>query len=97
VTRRARITLDDLPLFASDAELARAIVGEERAAAWLAEKLPYLETRPGFPRRDDFHGGRSVALVRRFYERYLDATAGPQTTPAGVVEGAWKPKQARPA
>lgn len=63
--------LDSLPLFATDAELAAAIVGGKRAKQWLREGFPTLAARPGFPKVDTFHGGRSVALVKRYYESYL--------------------------
>lgn len=63
-----------LPLFASDKELATAIVGKTRAAQWVKDTFPTLAARPGFPRVDAFHGGRPVPLVRRFYESYLGIT-----------------------
>lgn len=61
----------NLPLFATDKELATAIVGKMRAAQWVKDTFPTLAVRPGFPRVDAFHGGRPVPLVRLFYESYL--------------------------
>lgn len=78
--------LDNLPLFATDAELAVAIVGTRRAKQWLRDGFPVLATRPGFPSVDVFHGGRSVALVRRYYESYLGITHQPTAVTAGRGE-----------
>jgi hypothetical protein len=66
--------LDRLPMFASDKEIATAIVGPSRAGRWLKESMPLIAARSGFPPVDKFHGGRPVALVKLFYERYLGVT-----------------------
>ncbi|QND51540.1 hypothetical protein HB779_06220 [Phyllobacterium sp. 628] len=78
-----------LPLFASDAEIAEAIVGKKAAQRWLKERLPTISGKPGFPKVDDFHGGRPVPLVRVFYETYLGITTGTSGLPDGG-EGVWK-------
>ena len=88
------MTLDDLPMFATDAEIARAIVGPERAAQWREERLPALAAKPGFPPIDPFHGGRPVALVKRFYDEYLCLTGNGQAAQAGR-EGTWNLKRNR--
>lgn len=67
--------LDKLPLFASDLELAVAIVGKQNASRWKREILPALEHK-GFPRFDPAHKGRAVPLVRKFYEAYFGLTMG---------------------
>jgi hypothetical protein len=67
--------LSQLPLFATDREIALAVVGKARADYWLKAVLPTLE-RKGFPLKDSLHEGRSVELVRRFYNGYLGITAG---------------------
>lgn len=67
--------LSKLPLFATDKELAVAIVGKERAQMWIKTVIPQLE-RKGFPRIDPLHDGRPVPLVRRFYDGYLGITGG---------------------
>lgn len=56
--------LSNLPLFATDRQLAEAIVGKERATMWIKAVIPQLE-RKGFPRIDPLHDGRPVPLVRR--------------------------------
>ena len=68
---RAPISFDSLPLFASDDEIARAIVGEAKAKEWVRTRLPTLAKKPGFPAIDPFHNGRPTWLIRRFYEQYL--------------------------
>lgn len=67
--------LSKLPLFATDRDLAIAIVGKERASMWVKTVIPQLE-RKGFPRIDPLHDGRPVPLVRRFYDGYFGITAG---------------------
>ncbi|WJR68144.1 hypothetical protein QTA58_05130 [Neorhizobium sp. CSC1952] len=67
--------LSKLPLFATDRELAVAIVGKERAAMWIKTVIPQLE-RSGFPRIDPLHDGRPVPLVKKFYDGYFGITAG---------------------
>ncbi|MND64570.1 hypothetical protein D3C80_559110 [compost metagenome] len=58
-----------LPLFASDREIAIAVVGKEKASYYTKAVIPMLE-RQGFPLRDALHDGRPVPLVMRFYGRY---------------------------
>jgi hypothetical protein len=89
-------SLDELPLFATDEEIARAIVGDARAKEWQKNRLPTLAGKPGFPSVDAFHGGRPTWLVRRFYEVYL-GVAGLSGKP-GVADGpedpsAWRRKR----
>ncbi|RCW80943.1 hypothetical protein [Phyllobacterium bourgognense] len=78
-----------LPLFASDAAIAEAIVGKEAAPRWLKERLPTISEKPGFPQIDAFHGGRAVPLVRVFYQSYLGITVGSGGMP-DRGEGEWK-------
>jgi hypothetical protein len=70
--------LDALPLFATDAEIAAAIVGKTRSRTWLKERFPTIATLPGFPPIDDFHGGRPTWRVRDFYRDYLAQTSPPR-------------------
>lgn len=81
--------LDRLPLFASDEQLAEAIVGKKAARDWL-KRLPTLEAKAGFPAPDPVHGGRPVALVRLFYRNYLHLPASGRGAPDGPEdESAW--------
>jgi hypothetical protein len=77
-----------LPLFASDLEIAMAIVGAKNAARWVRDKPPTLSKKPGFPAVDDFHGGRPVPLVRLFYNNYLGIRDGMTGVPGGK-EAEW--------
>ncbi|WP_165504581.1 hypothetical protein [Rhizobium leguminosarum] len=62
-------------MFATDREIAIAVVGKERAAMWVQAVIPQLE-RKGFPRIDPLHDGRPVPLVQRFYDGYFGITTG---------------------
>ncbi|MES0168182.1 hypothetical protein NKJ87_19705 [Mesorhizobium sp. M0027] len=87
------LRLDDLPMFATDRQIAEAIVGRDNAEQWMRERLPTLAGKPGFPAIDDFHGGRPVALVARFYERYLGTASSSTTALPGKADASqWKTK-----
>ncbi len=88
------LTLSDLPMFASDRQIAEAIVGKDAAEKWLKERLPTLAKKPGFPPIDDFHGGRPVELVARFYREYLGIKDGQTGRPDGK-EGEWRGSRLR--
>ncbi len=88
--------LDALPLFASDREIAVAIVGRDKASYWRTAVLPTLEQR-GFPAEDPLHTGRAVPLVRKFYEDYFGITAGFAMAKPDGEEKEWKPKRKRAA
>jgi hypothetical protein len=76
-------------MFASDQQIAEAIVGKSAADRWVKERLPTLASKPGFPSIDDFHGGRPVELVARFYRQYLGITTNQNGKPDGK-EGEWR-------
>ena len=86
----------NLPLFATDHQIAVAVVGKERAAMWVKAVIPQLE-RKGFPRVDPLHDGRPVPLVKKFYEGYFGITAGfAATAPDGEERlGQWKRSRRR--
>ncbi|RVN04005.1 hypothetical protein CN120_15760 [Sinorhizobium meliloti] len=86
--------LSQLPLFATDQQLAVAIVGKDRASMWVKTVIPQLE-RKGFPRIDPLHDGRPVPLVRKFYEGYFGITAGfNAAAPDGKENlGMWKSRR----
>lgn len=90
------LKLDDLPVFATDQQIAEAIVGKDKAEKWMKERLPTLASKPGFPPIDPFHGGRPVKLVARFYDEYLGTGTGTSSAPRGRVDReAWKPSKHR--
>lgn len=84
--------LATLPLFATDRQLAAAIVGKERAAMWIKTVIPQLE-RKGFPRVDPLHDGRPVPLVVKFYEGYFGITAGLAVVDGEERLGEWKKRR----
>ena len=75
---RAFLTLDQLPLFADDRDVARAVVGPdvEKIRHWLAS-VPSLEMS-GLPKRHTVYG-RYVPAVRLFYERQYGSGSAPLT------------------
>lgn len=81
-------SLDKLPLFASDEEIAEAIVGKKLAPNWLKKALPALERLSGFPKVDPLHGGRPVPMIKNFYADYLGLACA-RGVPDGE-EGSWK-------
>lgn len=82
--------LDALPLFASDMDIAVAIVGKKDASKWIVDRLPALESKVGFPKIDPIHGGRAVPLVRLFYQNYLRLPKDGKGPADGVEdESAW--------
>lgn len=89
--------LDRLPLFASDLEIAVAIVGKKYASLWKRDVIPVLESK-GFPRWDPLHQGRPVPHVRQFYALYLGITAGFTIAPSPESqEREWVPKREKAA
>lgn len=69
MNRRPAIrTLDELPLFATDLEIAEAVVGPARAEHYARVTIKLLEKAPGFPPLNAAHGGRYTPAVRRFYD-----------------------------
>ncbi len=81
---------DHLPMFASDHEIAIAIVGKKAATDWLRKGFPAIEKVPGFPAIDQFHGGRPVPLVKLFYDNYLKVPKTGKGLPDGEEnEGVW--------
>jgi hypothetical protein len=88
--------LDKLPLFATDLEIAVAIVGKQNASRWKRDVIPVLEHR-GFPRFDPLHQGRPVPLVKQFYAHYFGITEGfTLAKPSGEDRvGTWIPKRLR--
>jgi hypothetical protein len=84
--------LDKLPLFATDLEIAIAVVGKQNASHWKRHVLPALEAKNGFPRYDSLHRGRPVPLVKRYYENYLGLRTDVIVRSADEVEdwSAWR-------
>lgn len=75
--------LDALPLFATDQQIALAVVGRAKAETWRRRTLPILEAR-GFPRVDPLHEGRPTTLIKKYYDTYLGLNAS--YVPTGAAE-----------
>lgn len=71
----------DLPLFASDKELAAALLGG-RSGAW-RDLIPLYERR-GFPKIDPVMGGRYTPAVKAFFDRDYGLTDAAPAAPPGV-------------
>ncbi|QHP69557.1 hypothetical protein EI171_21060 [Bradyrhizobium sp. LCT2] len=64
---RRQVTLEDLPLFASEMDISVALMGPGRYTEWRGI-VPLLERR-GFPKIDGLMGGRYTPAVRAFFDR----------------------------
>lgn len=82
----------DLPLFASDAELAAALFG--RRAAAKHSLIDMLARRPGFPPIDEVMGGRYIPAVKAFFDHRYKLRDTSPAKPQGV-EGTWENRTAR--
>lgn len=80
--RHEPVTLDSLPLFASDRELAVALLGKERGRAW--RNLVPIYERNGFPKIDPLMGGRYTRAVLAFFDREYGLTERSPLAPPGV-------------
>jgi len=91
-------SLDALPLFATDKEIAVAVVGRQKSDYWVKVILPSLE-RSGFPAKDPLHDARAVPLVQRFYDAYFGITAGiAMAKPDGEERfGEWRKRKTKSA
>ena len=88
--------LDSLPVFATDQEIAVALVGKPNAEKWRKTRLPALEKIPGFPKVDEMHGGRPIPLLKLFYDNYLKVPRGGRGVPDGEEdESVWKRQKRR--
>lgn len=82
--------LDGLPLFASEEQLSRALMGPGKISEW-RQIAPLLERR-GLPTVDGLLGGRYVPAVRAFFDRqYGVSDQFVKSSPHMPAElGAWK-------
>ena len=65
--RERQVTFADLPLFASERDIANALMGPGRYSTWRAI-APLLERR-GLPTIDGLMGGRYTPAIRAFFDR----------------------------
>lgn len=85
--------LEELPLFADDAAIGRALLGD-RACEWKA--LAGLYERQGFPKIDALMGGRYVPAVRAFFDREYGLSSLVPAAPDGTERPeAWTSQKRR--
>lgn len=90
---RRRTKWDDLPLFASDAEIGTALLGTVRAGEFKA-RAALLEAR-GLPKIDPQWGGRYTPAVRRFFDNEYGLSDVTPRAPSGIERAdLWKRKTA---
>lgn len=92
VMSNSRTPLENLPAFASDAEIGKALLGPDRACEWrgIAE---ILEGR-GLPPVDDLMGGRYTPAVRAYFDKeYGLASIAPAAPDGEERPEAWAPKK----
>lgn len=83
---RSAIRLDDLPLFAPESDLAKAVCGVN-GKDW-ASLVPMLE-RQGFPQIDPLMGGRYVPAVRAWFDANNGLRKYPETADGQEDWGRW--------
>jgi hypothetical protein len=88
--RRRQVTLEQLPLFASEADIATALMGPGRVTEF-RQIVPLLERR-GFPTIDGSMGGRYTPAIRAFFDREYGILGSVQiSAPDMPAElGSWK-------
>lgn len=79
-------SIQALPLFATDAVLGAALLGDDRVREW-REIVPLLEAR-GLPKVDTLMGGRYVPAVRAYFDHQygLDRGGDLPLAPDGVED-----------
>lgn len=75
-------TFADLPLFASERELAVALLGPKRANEW--SMVVHALVRLGLPPIDRLMGGRYTPAVKSFLDRIYNPSAAFSVAPPGV-------------
>lgn len=65
--RERQVTFAELPLFASEKDIAIAVMGRGRYTEWRG--IVQLLERRGFPKIDGLMGGRYTPAVRAFFDR----------------------------
>ena len=74
----------DMPLYPSEDQIARAVMGPERAREWPG-KARYLQDKHGLPAIDELMGGRFWPAVEAFFRaRHGVAERNPVDGPANL-------------
>ncbi|WP_439406405.1 hypothetical protein ACNJX9_34030 [Bradyrhizobium sp. DASA03076] len=82
---RRQVTLEDLPLFASEMDVSVALMGPGRYSEFRAI-VPLLERR-GFPKIDGLMGGRYTPAVRAFFDLEYGLYAQGRGSVYGAIDG----------
>ena len=86
MARRTRLTLDTIPLFASDEDIGEAVLGFERRKEFRG--FAQLCERDGMPKISPFWGGRYVPAVKAYLDSEHGLSAAVLIAPHGT-EGVW--------
>lgn len=80
MTKPRPASLDALPLYPAESDLARVVVGAERAGQW--DAIAQMLEREGLPVIDTLMGGRFLPAVEAFFRvrHGLDRAASPEST-----------------
>ena len=81
MTRRP-LAFDELPLFASEYDLAVALLGAARSGAW--RDIAPLYERRGLPKIDPLMEGRYVPAVKAFFDSEYRLAPQAPASPPGV-------------
>jgi len=84
--RREPLTIDRLPLYATDEEIGEVVLGFEKRGEFV--KLAVLLERQGMPKISPLLGGRYVPAVKQFFDTYNGLSQSAPMAPKGV-EGEW--------
>jgi hypothetical protein len=76
-------TVENLPLFASDAEIGAALLGSKRASEW--KVLAPLYERQGFPKIDPVMGDRYVPAIKAFFDKQYGVATLVSAAPAAIL------------
>jgi len=90
---RTRLTIHDLPLFASAEEIGEAVLGFERRKEFRGMAEVYM--RHGMPQFDLFWGGWYVPAVKAFFDSEY-GIGGPRPMKPGGVKGEWQSGRRKP-
>ena len=91
-------SIQALPLFATDAALGAALLGDDRVQEW--RQIASMLEAHGLPQVDHLMGGRYVRAVVAFFDHQYGLNRGGDAplVPDGVEDfDGWKRKQKRPA
>ncbi|WP_087881142.1 hypothetical protein [Nitrobacter vulgaris] len=87
MARRKNLTLNDLPLYATDEEIGEAVLGWARKGEF--KGLAVLHERQGMPRMSPVWGGRYVPAVKLFLDGQNGVTKAVTALAPNGIEGSF--------